>query len=94
MNEILHANIFFIIASVATVVFCIFISLILWQVLKIMKTLRSLLDRIDSSSEKIAQDVNRVRQFVASGSVVSQAAKFFMGGGRSKSRRQSRDDEE
>ena len=61
MNEVLHANIFFLIASIATVVFCILISIILYHVLKIIKSLRSIIERIEAGSERIAEDVANVR---------------------------------
>jgi hypothetical protein len=66
MNEVLHANIFFIIASLSTVVFCILISLILFHVLKIIRIIRSILEKIEAGSEMIARDVANVRSLVAS----------------------------
>jgi hypothetical protein len=71
MSEVLHANIFFIIASVATVVFSIFIGLILYQFYKIMLLIRGILVRFDSASEVVAEDVAHVRQLVASGGILS-----------------------
>ena len=71
MSEVLQANIFFYIASVATVVFCIVVTLLLFQVYKILKTFRSILERIDSASEVMAEDVAQVRKLVATGGLVS-----------------------
>jgi hypothetical protein len=71
MSEILQANIFFLIASIATVVFCIVVTMILFQIYKIMKTLRSILERIDSASETMSEDVAHVRKLVATGGLVS-----------------------
>lgn len=67
MNEVLHANIFFIIASIATVVFSIITCFILYQVYKIVKLARSILERIESASEVVAKDVSDLRSFVTSG---------------------------
>ncbi len=67
MSEVLHANIFFIIASVATVVFCIFICMILYQVYKIARAIRSILDRVDTASAVVSQDVSELRAFVTTG---------------------------
>lgn len=85
MNEILHANIFFIIASVATVIFCVLTCLILYQVLKIIKSLRSIIERIEAGSEVIAEDVAHVRELIASGGMFSRAIQFIMGTARGRS---------
>ena len=84
MNEVLHANIFFIIASLSTVIFCILISFILFHVLKIVRIIRSILEKIEAGSEMIARDVANVRNLVASGGLFSRMIQFMMGmkGGR------------
>lgn len=71
MSEVLQANIFFYIASVATVVFCIVVTMILYQIYKIMKSVRLILERISLASEVMAEDVAQVRKLVATGGVVS-----------------------
>lgn len=71
MSEVLQANIFFYIASVATVVFCIVVTMILFQIFKILKVVRSILERIDSASETMSEDVAHVRKLVATGGLVS-----------------------
>lgn len=97
MNEILHANIFFIIASVATVVFCILISIALYQVIKILKLIRSITERIEAASELVAEDVAHVREFVKSGGVFTRVLGFIMGSqfaGRNKRQARDEDDDE
>ena len=79
MNEVLHANIFFIIASIATVVFCIFTCFILYQVLKILKIARSILERIETASEVVAQDVAQVRELVRGGGLITRILNFILG---------------
>ncbi len=89
MNEVLHANIFFVIASIATVVFCVLISLILFHVFKIVRSLRAIIERIEAGSEVIAQDMASLREAVASGGIWSRIIQFIMGtknGRRNKSR--------
>lgn len=77
MNEILHANIFFIIASVATVIFCILTCIILYQVIKIMRSLRSIIERIESASEVVAEDVSQVRALIANNGIISRMLQFM-----------------
>jgi len=83
MNEILHANIFFIIASVATVIFCIFLCVILFYVLKIVRSVQAIAKRIEEGSEMIADDVSIVRSLMKGG----LAGLFSMFGGGSPKRR-------
>ncbi len=71
MSEVLQANIFFYIASLATVVFCIVVTMILFQIYKIMKTVRSILERIDAASETMSEDVAHVRKLETTGGLVS-----------------------
>ncbi|MCA9358291.1 hypothetical protein KC902_03455 [Candidatus Kaiserbacteria bacterium] len=93
MNEVLHANIFFLIASIATVVFCIFICFILFHVLKIVASLRRIIERIEAGSEAIAQDMAHVRELVAGGGIIARVGRFFMGSTRGRRKSRSYDDE-
>ena len=90
MNEVLHANIFFVIASVATVVFCILTIIILYHVLKAVKTVRRILDRVEAGSEKLAEDISTVRSYVTEGGMISRLFGFFMPSARGRGKRSSR----
>ncbi|MCA9365374.1 hypothetical protein KC723_00620 [Candidatus Kaiserbacteria bacterium] len=79
MSEVLHANIFFIIASIATVVFSILICFILYQIFKILQGVRSIVDRVEKGSEVIAEDIEQIRDYFASGGFVSRIIGMFMG---------------
>ncbi len=79
MSEVLHANIFFIIASVGTVVFILMVSIALYQVVKILRSVRSIVQRVEEGSESIAEDVSSLRSYVISGSLFSQLIGLFMG---------------
>lgn len=93
MNEVLHANIFFFIASIATVVFCIISCFILFHVLKIVRAIRRIVERVDAGSEIIANDIAQLREFIASGSVWGRVVQFLMsfgGAGRTRKKRSPR----
>lgn len=77
MNEVLHANIFFIIASFGTVLFIIFVTLVMWQILKIVKTLRGIIERVERASDVIAGDMMEFRSSIKTG-VVGSIIKWFM----------------
>lgn len=86
MSEVLQANIFFAIASVATVVFCIVVTMILFQVYKSIKVVRSILERIDSVSESAAGDVAHIRELIAKGGLLSTIFSLAFGAKRKRSR--------
>lgn len=90
MDEVLHANIFFFIASVATVIFCILICFILYHVYKIVKSLRAIIERIEAGSEVIAKDVAHMRELVANGGIWSRLIQFIIGSSRGNGRKQRR----
>ncbi len=95
MDEILQANIFFFIASVATVIFLILISFILFHVIKIVKSIRSIVDKIEAGSEVLASDVSALRSKIANGgSFITKFISLFINnsgifGGRERRRRKS-----
>lgn len=78
MSEVLHANIFFLIASIATVVFCILICIVLYHVIKITIAVRRIVERIDAGSDMIAEDVTTIRNLVVSGQLLSRLISFVM----------------
>jgi len=76
MSEVLHANIFFVIASIATVIFTVLVALILYHAYKIIRALRRMVERVEASSEMIAGDVEEFRSFVRRGSFISHIVSF------------------
>jgi hypothetical protein len=91
MSEILQTNIFFVITSIAVVVFTIFVCVILYYVIRIMKSIRKIIDRVEESSGVIAEDVSQLREYVASGGLASQVMSFFLGKAPKASKRKSKD---
>ena len=71
MTEILHANIFFFIASAATIVCSILVCIVLFLVIKILISIRAILARIEAGSDKIAEDIQAARDFVTGGGIIA-----------------------
>lgn len=92
MDEVLHANIFFFIASVATVLFTILLCIALYQLIKILRSLRRVMTRIEEGSEVIAEDFESIRTFVLQGGLVSRVIGMILGV-KKRSKRKSDDDE-
>lgn len=76
MNEILHANIFFFITSVVTVLFGILGCIVLYYVIKILQSIRAIVSRIEAGSDMIAEDIQAARNFVAAGGLISHLISF------------------
>ena len=79
MTEVLQANIFFFIASVGVILFTLLVCVALYQVVKILRSIRRIVERVEEGSETIAEDVSQLRSFVLEGSLFSQVISFFMG---------------
>lgn len=91
MSEVLQANIFFFITSVAVVVFSLLACVALYHVIKLIRSLRRIIERVEAGSEVIAEDISELRSFVLEGSLLSQLIGFFVnqrrGGRRSRSKK-------
>ena len=94
MNEILHANIFFIIASIATVCFCILVCFMLYQVIKIMQLVRSILERVEAGSEVLANDLAHIRMFFSEDGFLMRMMGMFGGKAKATRRKKARQDED
>lgn len=79
MDEVLHANIFFFIASIGVVFFVALVSVALYYLIKILKSIRNIVDRIDTGSEAIAEDITQLRTYFAEGSPISHIIGMFTG---------------
>lgn len=61
MTEVLQANIFFMITSVAVIIFSMLLCVLLYQVIKIVKSIRRIVARVESGSEILAEDLSDLR---------------------------------
>jgi len=84
MTEILQANLFFFITAMAVVVFTIFLCVAMYFVIKILVSVRNITERIDESSEVIAEDIQQLRTYIAEGSLISQVIGLFIKSKRSR----------
>ena len=78
MDSLLHANIFFVITSVATVLFTVIIVIILYQVLQIVKIVRRILIQFEEGGKQLADDMAMIRSYVANGGVFTKLLGFFL----------------
>jgi type II secretory pathway pseudopilin PulG len=61
MNDILHANIFFFITSVVTIILGILAAVALYYIVRILRNIRDISDRAERGSEVLAGDLQDLR---------------------------------
>lgn len=74
MNEVLLTNVFFIITGSAILVVVGFLCVALFHLIKILRTVRTIVDRVSSTTELFVEDARVLRDQIASGAV---AARLF-----------------
>ncbi len=77
----MEANIFFFITSIAVIVFTLLMCIVLYHVLKVVKSIRNIIERIEAGSEVIAEDAAHMRAYFTEGSFLSKIVGAFFGGG-------------
>lgn len=76
MSEILHANIFFFITGIAVIVFTLLMSVALFHLIKILKAIRRIVDRIEEGTATVAEDIEQLRTYVVEESFLSRFFKM------------------
>lgn len=64
MSEVLQANVFFFITAAAVIVLTVFLSIALFHIIKITRSIRRIVERIEIGSEVLADDMEKVRSVV------------------------------
>lgn len=79
MSEILEANIFFFITGISVIIFTLILSIALYHLIKILKSLRRVMDRVEAGSEVIAADIEGIRSYFAERSLFARFLDGFLG---------------
>ena len=82
MNEVLHANIFFFITGIAVIVFTALLCVALFHCIKLLKSLRRIVDRIEAGTEVIAEDMQNMRAYFTEEGFVSRLIRTIVGSGK------------
>lgn len=86
MSEVLQANIFFVITSVAVVIFTLLVCVLVYQLIKIVKSIRRIVERVEAGSEVLAEDIENIRESLNPARLI-QFVMSFMPGAAPKKRR-------
>lgn len=76
MSEVLQANVFFFITGIAVIIFTFLLSIALYHVIRLLRSVRRIVDRIEAGSEVIADDLEHIRTYITEQSFL---ARFFRG---------------
>jgi len=76
MEDVLKADIFFVIASVATIFFGLMLCILMYYIIRIARTIRRIVDRIDEGSEAIAKDIDELRTRLSFGALLAFLGKI------------------
>ncbi len=83
MTEVLHANVFFFITSIAVIIFTVLLCIVLYHLIKLAKSIRRIIERVEVGSEIIASDLEHIRSYFTEQSLLSRVLRGMMGAGRS-----------
>jgi len=76
MEDVLKADIFFVITSVVTIIFGLLLCVLMYYIIRIARTIRRIVDRIDEGSEAIAHDIDELRTHLSFASLVAFLSKI------------------
>lgn len=79
MSEVLHANVFFFITGIAVIVFTSLLCVVLFHSIKILQSIRRIMLRIEHTTNTFGDDIERIRDHMASGGVIGKLMHFLFG---------------
>lgn len=79
MNEVLHANVFFFITSIAVIVFTAFGCVALVHGIKLLKSLRRIVAHVEESTEAVHTHVKDLRACVSEGGLIGLVKSVLFG---------------
>lgn len=77
MNELLHADIFFFVTTIAVILIAVGVIVALYYVIKILRNVSSVSDRLEEGSKAIEEDLHDLRIRVKAGGISLALARAF-----------------
>jgi len=94
MTEVLHANIFFFITSVAVVLFTLLACVLLYHFIKIVRSVRRIVERVEAGSEVLAEDIDNIRASLNPARLIQFIMSMMPGAAPRRSTRRTKDTED
>ncbi len=79
MTEVLHTNVFFFITGIAVIVISVIFIILLFHVIRALKSIRRILGSIERGTEVISEDMQNIRNHFASGGFVGGLLSLLRG---------------
>ena len=79
MNEILHANIFFMIASLGVLVLTVLACVLLYHLVKVARSIRRIVERVELGSEVLADDIENIRETLNPARLITMVMSYLPG---------------
>jgi len=76
MSEVLQTNVFFVITSISVVILTLFACVAMWYIIRILRNIHDITNRIKRGSDLLAEDAQALRSFVQVG-IIGPIVKFF-----------------
>lgn len=64
MGEVLQANIFFFITAASVIILTIFLTIVLYHGIKVVRAIRRIVERVEEESEELFEGLQNVRNVV------------------------------
>ena len=93
MTEVLQANIFFMITSVAVILFTLLVCVLLYHLIKIVKLIRKIVERVETGSEVLAEDIDNIRNSLNPAKLIQFVMSMMPGAAPKRRSRRKKDDE-
>lgn len=70
MDEVLHANVFFFITGIAVIVISAVFCVLLYHLIRALRSIRRILGRIEHGTEVVAEDLQEIRAQFKKGGLI------------------------
>lgn len=79
MNEVLHANVFFFVTGIAVIIISAILCILLYHVIRALKSIRRILGSIEKGTEAISEDMQNIRGYFMRGGLIGGVLSILRG---------------
>lgn len=79
MTEVLHANVFFFITGIAVIIISAIVCILLYHVIRAMKSVRRILGSIERGAETLSEDAQNIRSYFIRGGLIGGIMSILRG---------------
>jgi transcription antitermination factor NusG len=79
MTEVLHANVFFFITGIAVIIISVILCILLYHIVRAMKSVRRILGNIERGAEVLSEDAQNIRSYFIKGGLIGGIMSILRG---------------